>query len=137
MGENDDLRGSCLCGEVAYTVRPPFLFFQQCHCSRCRKSSGSAYRASLLAKVEQFAWSRGEEHVRRFELPGAKYFCTGFCGRCGSSLPWLSRDGSYVLVPAGTLDDDPGVRPDRNICWESRAPWYVHPHELPTFDEKP
>ena len=29
-----------------------------------------------------------------------------------------------MIVPAGSLDDDPGIRPRYNIFWESRAPWY-------------
>jgi hypothetical protein len=125
-----------LCGEVAYEIHPPFLFFQYCHCSRCRKSSGSAHGASLFLKRDQFGWTRGEAVVKRYELPGAQYFCTGFCPICGASMPWVSRNGKYVLVPAGTLDDDPGVQPQRSIFWESRAPWYVEVGTLPTFAQE-
>ena len=41
------LTGSCLCGGVAFEMSPPFVFFHHCHCSRCQKSSGSAFGASL------------------------------------------------------------------------------------------
>lgn len=129
--------GSCLCGEVSFEVEHPFLFFQYCHCSRCRKSSGAAHGANILVKRGQFQWVTGEESVRRYELPTAEYFCTGFCTNCGSAMPWLSRTGKYFLVPAGTLDEDPGVRPERNIYWSSRAPWSVDISGLPTFDEGP
>ena len=128
--------GSCLCGQVSYNVREPFLFFHHCHCSRCRKSSGSAHSANILVKSAQFQWVTGEELVRRYELPTAEYYCTGFCASCGSSLPWLSRNGKYVLVPAGTLDDAPGARPQRNIYWASRAPWVTPVDDLPKFDEE-
>ena len=40
-----------------------------------------------------------------------------------------------MLIPAGVLDADPGVRPDMNIFWKSKSAWYVSPHELKTFDE--
>jgi hypothetical protein len=136
MGEHA-VRGSCLCGQVAYQIRPPYLFFQYCHCTRCRKSTGGAHAANIFLKIEQFEWTRGMELVKRYELPSAKYFCTGFCTVCGSRMPWQSRNEQYVLVPAGTLDDDPGAKPERNIYWESRAPWFVGVAELPVFDERP
>jgi hypothetical protein len=135
--EGTTLRGSCLCGAVRYEVSPPFLFFHNCHCSRCRKTSGAAHASNLFVKRAQLSWTSGEEQVRRWELPEAEYFCTGFCTTCGSSMPWVSRNGRYVLVPAGTLDDDPGCSPDRNIHWASRAPWYNDVSELPCFDETP
>jgi hypothetical protein len=129
------LRGSCLCGGVGYEISAPFVFFHHCHCSRCRKSSGSAFSANILVKAAQFRWTRGEELVRRWELPTAQHYCTGWCAACGSALPWQSRNGKGFLVPAGTLDDDPVARPDRNIFWASRAPWFTEPSSLPTVDE--
>lgn len=133
----DVLRGSCLCNGVAYEITPPFLFFHYCHCSRCRKITGSAHSANILVRREQFAWTRGEDLVRRWELPSAEKLCTGFCSVCGSSLPWLTRDGKAYLVPAGSLDDTPVARPERNIFWDSRAEWCVLVDDLPTFAEGP
>ena len=127
-------RGSCLCGGIEYEISPPFLFFQYCHCSRCRKTSGSAHMANIFVKGSRFSWTKGEATVKRFELPEAEHFCTGFCPECGSSMPWVSRNGKYYLVPAGALDDDPVCRPERNIYWGSRAPWYVPVGDLPTFE---
>ena len=134
--EPTGLRGSCLCGAIAYEVRPPFAFFKYCHCSRCRKNSGSAHAANLLVDAGQFAWTRGEGALRRYELAGARAFCTSFCTVCGSALPWPTRNGKWVLVPAGGLDDAPGVFPDKNVFWNSRAPWYVAAEQLPCFAEE-
>lgn len=133
----DSCSGSCLCGAVAYEIRPPFFFFQYCHCSRCRKFSGSAYAANIMVAEDQFCWTRGEDQLRRYEVPDAKYYCTTFCTVCGSSLPWRTRSGKAVLVPAGTLDEDPGATPECNIYWASRAPWYQPVGNLPFFDEGP
>lgn len=129
--------GSCLCGQVAFAVEGSYLFFHYCHCSRCRKTTGSAHAANLFVKREQFRWTRGEELVRRFLLPSAQYFCTGFCSECGSNLPWVTRNDRFVLVPAGSLDEVPATTPSRNVHWASRAPWYVSPATLPTFDTEP
>jgi len=135
--ENRSFAGSCLCGAVAYEISPPFLFFHHCHCSRCRKLTGSAYAANIFLKVDQFRWTKGEDLVGRYELPEAEHYCSGFCTVCGARLPWISRNRRYVLVPAGTLDEDPGARPTRNVFWGSRAPWHVSAESLPTFEERP
>lgn len=126
-----------MCGAVAYRIEAPFLGFQNCYCSRCRKASGSAHASNLFVATERFRWKQGEEHVKRYELPSAKYWCNCFCDVCGSALPWKTRTGKAFIVPAGTLDDDPQAKPDQNIYFASRAPWLDAPHELPTHEERP
>ncbi len=131
------ISGRCLCGQVAYEIRGNLGIFQYCHCSRCRKFTGSAFAANLLVAPDDFSWSRGEHLVRRFELAEAKHFATAFCGHCGSSLPWLAQTGKVVVVPAGTLEGDPVVRPMQNIFCASRAVWFTQPDTLPEFDALP
>lgn len=129
--------GSCLCGQVAYEMAPPFRTFQYCHCSRCRKVSGSAHSASILIKPEQLKWTRGEEAVGWFAPEQAKHFATAFCRHCGSSLPALTKSQMAVIVPAGSLDDDPPLRPTQNIFCDSDAAWYVEASQLPRYDQLP
>ncbi len=129
--------GSCVCGAVAFEVTPPYRFFQYCHCSRCRKRSGSIHAANLAVLVDQFRWVRGEEHVKRFKLENTKSWSNWFCDTCGGGLPWLSGNGKAYIVPAGALDDDPGERPTRNIWVGSRAAWEVPASSLEAFDEEP
>ena len=127
--------GSCLCGSVRYRFDGPEYVFQYCHCSRCRKFTGSAHAANIIVAPEQFEWTAGAELVGRYELPDAKYFATCFCSRCGSSLPWASQNGSAMIIPAGTLDEDPEIRPTQNIFWKDRAGWREPVEELPQYEE--
>jgi len=129
--------GSCICGAVRFSIAPPYRGFQYCHCSRCRKVTGSAHAANVFVPVAQFSWTAGEEHTRRHEVATAQYFCTGFCAVCGSTLPWVTRNGRTMVVPAGSLDDDPGVRPTQSVYMASGAPWYVSCDALPQHDDKP
>jgi len=129
--------GRCLCNKVAYAMTGNLGIFQYCHCSRCRKLSGSAFSSSLLVAPDDFRWVKGEDLVSRYELEGAKHFATSFCRNCGSSLPWLAKSGKAVVVPAGTLDGDPEIRPFQNIFCGSRAVWYREPSALPEYDELP
>lgn len=130
-------KGSCLCGQVSYEITGTLGIFQYCHCSRCRKFTGSAHAANIFVSPKQFRWLTGESQVGRFELPDAKHFATSFCKHCGSSLPWLAKSGKSVVIPAGTLDSHPGIEPFQNIFYASRAEWYKDASELIKFDELP
>ena len=130
-------KGSCLCNEVQYEITGSLGVFQYCHCSRCRKFTGSAYAANIIVAPNQFRWLVGEEFLGRFEVPDARHFATSFCKNCGSSLPWLAKSGKSVVIPAGTLDGDPEIRPFQNIFYGSRADWYKEASELIKYDELP
>lgn len=131
------VKGSCLCGKVSYQITGNMGVFQYCHCSRCRKFTGSAHAANLFTSPQDFSWLSGEEWVGRYDPAETRYFATCFCKNCGSSLPWLSKSGKVVIIPAGTLDDDPGISPTQNIFCGSRPAWYTHASSLPEFDEMP
>ena len=129
--------GSCLCQNVRYEITGNMGVFQYCHCSRCRKFTGSAHAANLFVSPDDFQLSGGEEFVGRYDPVGTKYFATCFCKCCGSSLPWLSKSKKVVVIPAGTLDEDPGIKPTQNIFCGSRPAWYSHASSLPEHEEMP
>ena len=128
--------GSCICGAVAFRVKPPFLAFPYCHCSRCRKKTGSAHAANGFVPVAQLEWIRGEDHVRKWDLENTRW-SSAFCTTCGCSMPWVNRTGAAMIVPVGSFDDDPGERPRAIIHFASRAPWYAHASELIAHDALP
>ncbi|MEE1673067.1 GFA family protein [Agarivorans aestuarii] len=129
--------GSCLCGEVRYQISGNLNIFQYCHCSRCRKFTGSAHAANLFVLPSQFRWLAGEARVRQYHPQHTKYFATAFCLTCGSSLPWLAKTGKTMVIPAGTLDQHPNIQPTQNIFCAYKAPWFVDSQQLPQFDALP
>ncbi len=135
--KNETISGSCLCGEVSYEFSNEVKVFQYCHCSRCQKFTGSAHASNIIIDPKNFRWLKGENLAGRFELPEAKHFATSFCKKCGSSLPWLTKSGRAMIVPAGTLDQDPGARPMHNIYYPDKACWYLDPAILTQYDELP
>jgi hypothetical protein len=129
------LRGGCLCGAVAYEIpRPVAGPIILCHCSRCRRSRAAAHNANLFVELERFRWLRGEDKVEKFKLPEAERFSQAFCRDCGSPVPHVRN---RVVIPAGSLDDDPGVRPGMHIFVASKAPWFEIHDDLPRYDEYP
>ena len=125
------IRGGCLCGRVEFEVEPPFGKFVKCYCSRCRSATGSAFAANGYVQPQAFRWLVGEENVVRFDLPSARSFSTCFCRDCGAPLPHATRSGREMIIPAGSLREDPGVSPTLDTCWESRARWLSDAVDLP------
>ena len=130
-------QGSCFCSQVHYEIDAHLGIFQYCHCSRCRKFTGSAHSANLLVRRENFRWTSGSELVQDFIPPDTKYFSTAFCRQCGSSLPWKSKNGKLMVVPAGSLDAELDIKPQQNVFCASRPQWYRPSSELPEYATLP
>ena len=137
LNEVSPIQGSCLCGSVTYEVRPPFKLFQYCHCSRCRKITGSAFGSNIYATSAQLTWLSGEDNIQRYELEDTKYFASSFCRTCGSNLPWQVKSADTLIIPAGTIDNHPEISPKQNIHCASKAPWFLSSSDLPSFDTLP
>ncbi len=133
-GSADQVTGSCLCGEVTYQLDGNLGIFQYCHCSRCRKFTGSAHAANILVRLEQFNWLSGRPLIGTYAPAESKHFTTAFCKHCGSSLPWRAKSGKAMVIPAGTLDVHPGIEPLQNVFRGSAADWYVAAKDLPEWE---
>lgn len=125
------LTGSCLCGGVRYELTEAPVWAHNCHCSRCRKSGGGAFASNLFFPIDALRYTEGEEHLRSFQPPEAERFTHVFCGRCGSTLPFVNQARGLVGVPMGGLDGDPGFGPRAHIFVDSKAPWFAINDLLP------
>jgi hypothetical protein len=129
------VRGGCLCGGVRFEITAPFRRANHCHCSRCRKHSGTFGETQGRVPREGFRLLAGEGLVRVWQ-PEDGGAVKAFCERCGSSLfggTW--PDGPEVSVRLGTLDDDPGIRPQYHSFVGSKAEWDELPDDgLPRYD---
>jgi hypothetical protein len=126
------LEGACYCGAVRYSLPDEFLYAANCHCSNCRRTTGSAFKPFAGIEREKLAILRGE---RDLLLYGDAAGHDAHCGVCGSLLYSVVRDGAYVHVALGTLEGDPSVRPSRHIFVGSKAPWFSITDDLPQAEE--
>jgi hypothetical protein len=133
----DGSGGSCLCGGVAYVIEGAALRCWNCHCSRCRKARAAAHASNLFVQADDLRFTRGTELLASYKLPGARFFTQVFCRTCGAPMPRIDRERGLAVVPMGSLDGDPGIRPQRHIFAASKAPWYDIPDELPQDAESP
>ena len=131
----DILKGSCLCGAVTFEITGAVSGFYLCHCSRCRKDTGSAHAANLFSTDAELTWLSGADSVQSYKLPGTRH-AKSFCANCGSSLPRVQDDGR-LIVPAGSLDTPVPVRPNAHIFVADRADWDDGLHTIAHFDALP
>jgi hypothetical protein len=126
------LVGECECGAVRYRVADAFLYAANCHCSRCRAATGSAFKAFAGIEREKLEITDGVDALLVF---GEEDLNNTRCGACGSLLFSVVRDGGYVHVALGSLVDAPSLRPTEHIFVGSKAPWFVITDSLPQFEE--
>ena len=128
------IKGSCHCGAVRYEIHGRLLMFAYCHCPDCRKYTGSAFSSVLATESEGFRIVLGEDRLAEYESsPGKRRFFCGTCG-CGIYLRAAHRPG-MVFVRAGSLDDDPQMRPQAHFWTSVKAPWHDITDSLPHHAE--
>ena len=126
------LSGECLCGDVHYRVEDRFVYALNCHCSQCRKATGSAFKPFAGIERSKLSIVKGANDLSLF---GDERGHDAHCKRCGSLLYSVVRDGQYVQVTFGTLIDEPSIRPTAHIYVGSKAPWYTITDALPQYQE--
>lgn len=127
------LRGSCLCGAVHYAVDDDFRYALNCHCSQCRRATGAAFKSFAGIERDKLALTAGHDDLLIFG--DAAHAHDVHCGKCGSLLYSVVREGAYVHVTLGTLLDSPAIRPGAHIFVGSKAPWFTITDALPQHDE--
>lgn len=132
-------QGSCLCGAVKYQITGTIDSIIHCHCSLCRKSSGTAYATNGFVNTADFEITQGQDNTTAFEFkPGrARHFCT----TCGSPIySSNSDDPSRIRIRAGLIESDIEERPIAHIFADSKANWDLLPQQaeaaqVPAYSE--
>jgi hypothetical protein len=119
--------GSCLCGQVRYTVTGPLRPVIACHCTQCRKASGfhvaaTSARRDTITITGEITWYQSSDRARR-----------GFCGTCGSQLFW-DGPGESLSIFAGSLDGPTGLSVKAHIYCADKGDYYDIPDDLPRAD---
>jgi hypothetical protein len=130
--DNGLLVGRCECGNVRYRVADEFLYAMNCHCSRCRAATGSAFKSFAGIEREKLELTNGADELL---VVGEEALNDTRCRECGSLLFSVVREGAYVHVALGSLVDAPSIRPMAHIFVGSKAPWFEITDELPQFEE--
>ena len=120
--------GSCLCGDVQYSIKGAPVYAVYCYCSECRKFSGSPFSALLGIGALQLSINKGDEStIGRFEKSAKTHL--RFCRRCGSSIYVEKIGDGFVHLRMGTLDTSPPIEINAHINTDSKAAWYSIPED--------
>jgi hypothetical protein len=119
-----EYKGSCLCGQVRYSVTGEIKDVSHCHCSMCRKAHGAAFATSANVPAASHQFTQGTELLQVFNSSGNTERI--FCSSCGSPMLWRNniKFPGIVSFPLGSLDT--AFRPfaERHIYVGSKAPWH-------------
>jgi len=124
-------KGTCLCGSVSFEITDVPIRMNICHCSMCRKVTGSAYGVFAHIHSSKFSWLSGNENISVYE--SSPDHLRVFCKTCGSNMP--NENGDYVCIPAGAFDDDPGAKSELQIFAGSKAAWHNLADDPVSYDE--
>lgn len=127
--------GSCFCGTFKFVVSGAFGDVRYCHCSQCRKKSGTAFTANARINASQLTLEGPSELITEFETKPGLY--NAFCARCGSPLYARSdADPADVRVRLGGFDGDVDAQITGHVWTSSKASWYRIEDTIPQFPER-
>jgi hypothetical protein len=116
------IEGSCLCGKIKFNALGELKDVSFCHCSICRKTSGSAFASYGATTTEGFEWITGIELLSKYEqsVGITKYFC----GNCSTTLVTHHfKEPDLYHISLGCLDGSPEITPLYHQYFNSRPNW--------------
>ncbi|MFT5134619.1 MAG: hypothetical protein ACI9SC_003100 [Gammaproteobacteria bacterium] len=128
--------GNCLCGAIEYEYTEPPDDCCYCHCSICRKLTGSAFAAYGTIEKTAFKWSKGEDRLSIYQPTSST---TRFnCSQCGSLVASEhSLEPESVFISLGTLNGRQELKIKYHQFTGSKAPWHRIEDDIPQFNEWP
>jgi hypothetical protein len=128
--------GGCLCGAVTYEFAVVPKVTVACHCSACRKYTGSAFGTWTLVPMDEFHWRSGQEEIA--EYVSSDHARRLFCRKCGTTLGNLTtRRPKFMHLAAGTLDRAPPLSIGLHVYAASKAPWFEITDAVPQHETEP
>jgi hypothetical protein len=116
------IKGSCMCGEVAYVIHGKAGEISHCHCTTCRKAHGAAFSSVVSVQIDDFEFTSGKNLIKCYQSSPDKVRC--FCSNCGSHIYAHRKGQKHYILRLGTLDDDPKVKSKNHIWVSLKASWY-------------
>ncbi|WP_340677546.1 GFA family protein [Paraglaciecola sp.] len=125
--------GKCLCGAVEISINGKISEIIHCHCSLCRKNSGTAFATNGFINAAEFTILSGKDSLSVFSFkPGRNRY---FCAKCGSPV-YSSNDSDpeRYRIRLGILDSAISERPISHNFVSSQANWEDLDAQLPRYD---
>jgi len=116
------IQGSCNCGSVKFQITTAISDVYICHCSICRKSTGSGGIAVVIVPNKEFTWVEGQIFIQKWIKPNHDWE-TSFCRDCGSPLPGRNDEAAFY-IPVSLLEiENQTLKVSHHLFVDSKAPW--------------
>lgn len=116
------LTGQCLCGTVVFSLRTEPLYFYRCHCSLCRRQTGTGHNCATIVTGSSFHWETGQDQINTWSKSTG--YRNDFCKQCGTTVPNALRGSPYVWVPLGLLEQQGrALQCAGDYCVDDAMPW--------------
>jgi hypothetical protein len=119
--QDDEMKGACLCETVVFEISVTPTRYYRCHCSLCRKQSGTGYNLATIVKESDFSWVSGESQIASWRKPTG--YRNDFCASCGSTVPNRLRGRPYIWLPVGLLSEPADMQCTGDYCTDDAMPW--------------
>ncbi|KAJ7274896.1 Mss4-like protein, partial [Mycena rebaudengoi] len=133
--KDNEATATCFCGAVQLafpTVAPGLINTFVCHCTDCRKITGSMFASNFTVANTHLRHLRGQDNLSNFSqsktIASGSTMTSSFCATCGTLMYRASsgRPGRRFLR-IGTVDDfhlhETRLRPKVEFFTECRVEW--------------
>ena len=127
------IRGTCLCGAVAYEAEALSGPMVHCHCRTCQKAHSAAFATTARVKRDAFRWVKGDGALAAYESTPGKL--RHFCPHCGSHLAAEWVGAQEVILRIGCVEEGVNAQPVAHIWVSHTAPWDTTGDDLPRHSE--
>lgn len=126
--------GTCLCKAVSIEIKGPISQIIHCHCSLCRKNSGTAFATNGFVNTRDFTLTKGKDNLTEFNFkPRRARF---FCKTCGSPIYSANaEDKSRLRIRLGLIDSDITEQVISHNFVTSKANWEQLETHLPCYEK--
>jgi hypothetical protein len=127
----------CACGQASITVSGDPAMHGVCHCTNCKRRTGSAFGISAYFREDQVTARTGATTVYAFHHEAQNHDqARHFCSRCGTTLWWtLSSLPGFVGVAGGCFADADLPEPTYSVTHRRKVPWLALPAAWKTRDD--
>ncbi len=126
--------GQCLCGQVRFEFDTRPTDVSICHCSLCRRMTGTAFGVYVKVPTTELKLMSGGDQITSYSVTDKLSMCS--CQNCGSYIYARHSDYSeFTYVCLGVLDDNADIRPGYHEFVGSKASWFDIHDSLPRFED--
>ena len=122
-------KASCCCGACSIEVEGEPALNALCHCSSCKKRTGSAFGWSAYFPDDKVVAKNGALNV--YAKEGSAGYNRFFCANCGTTLFWKSFGflPDQTGIAGGCFADDPLPAPNLSANDSGRCVWLTLPDD--------